>query len=135
MKCADYVNKYVGIPYKEHGRTEEGADCYGIVRMILQNEYGIPMPSYDDDYMDAIEKEALDRILDGRTDWAEVGSPEEGDVVILQTRVHFFHVGIMVNKTHFLNCRPTVGCVVEKLSSPFWQRKVRGFRRYSPGEE
>lgn len=135
MKAASWVNKYVGLPYKSHGRTEAGLDCFGAVRIILNNEYDIELPSYDTEYTDEVEQEVLDELIAGRTDWVRVDSPQEGDIVVMRIRKHFFHVGIMVNRSHFLNCRSKVGCVVEELSSRFWQPKIEGFYRHISRKE
>lgn len=45
MSCD--VETYVGLPYKHLGRTrEEGVDCYGLVRLVLQENCGITLPDY-----------------------------------------------------------------------------------------
>lgn len=135
MASALWTNKYVGIPYQAHGRTLRGADCYGLARIVLENEYGIKLPSYDSDYTESIEREALENILEGRNDWVRIASPQEGDIIILRARVNYFHVGIMVSPSRFLNCRPNVGSVVEELSSPFWSSKIEGFYRHTSQKE
>ena len=45
------VAKYVGIRYQSRGRSFDGCDCYGLVRLFYQAELGIELPEYH--YSDA----------------------------------------------------------------------------------
>jgi len=37
--------KYLGMPYKIKGRSIDGCDCYGFVRLVL-SDHGIQIPVY-----------------------------------------------------------------------------------------
>ena len=43
-------NKYIGLPYKENGRSTEGVDCWGLARLFYKHELGIELPSYTELY-------------------------------------------------------------------------------------
>ena len=49
-----WVNNYIGIPFVSGGRDKTGCDCYGLVRLILQNEYNIELPLLSGDYTNAL---------------------------------------------------------------------------------
>lgn len=40
-----WAAKYVGIPYKIGGDDLSGADCWGLVRLVLRAERGLEMPA------------------------------------------------------------------------------------------
>ena len=58
-----WVNKYVGIPFKSGGRTSDGCDCYGLVRMVLKNEYSLILPMLDGKYIDALDTETTKELF------------------------------------------------------------------------
>lgn len=43
-----WAEKYVGLPFVDGGRDWKGCDCWGLVKLILQTECGIEVPSYGD---------------------------------------------------------------------------------------
>lgn len=81
------VQDYLVIPYVENGRTEQGADCYGFVRVILQNELGIELPEFS--YVQ--DQTSLDEAIEG---FQEVDSPRDYDIVYMKGFNYLLHVGI-----------------------------------------
>lgn len=41
-----WVEKYLGIPFKERGLTREGCDCWGLVRLILLEQMDLHLPEH-----------------------------------------------------------------------------------------
>ena len=41
-----WANKYVGLPWAWKGRTSEGVDCYGLLRLVYRDERGIALPEH-----------------------------------------------------------------------------------------
>ena len=40
----EWAGQYVGIPYIDYGRDQIGADCWGLVRLILTEQCGLELP-------------------------------------------------------------------------------------------
>lgn len=43
---AEWINEYVGVPYKPGGATREGYDCWGLVRAVYREQLGIELPDW-----------------------------------------------------------------------------------------
>ena len=47
-----WLNKYIGVPYVPGGRDMDGADCYGLVKMIYRDGLGLDLPDWETDEID-----------------------------------------------------------------------------------
>ena len=43
----DWVNQYVGIEFVDGGSSLAGADCWGVLEMVLAQQFDITLPAYD----------------------------------------------------------------------------------------
>lgn len=89
---------YIGLPFKRGGRDRTGLDCWGLVRMVLQDRKGLVLPSYDHCDNEADTIKAAKR----GGDWIAVTSPQAFDVMVMLTPVAGFgvaplHVGVMLS--------------------------------------
>ena len=62
------VNRYVGVPWKVGGRSLEGADCWGLVMTIYDQEYNVKLNDFLDD-----EESPVVAI--------EIGGPKDGCLI------------------------------------------------------
>lgn len=98
----DWWEKYLDLPWKIGGRDRSGIDCWGLVRLVYQEECGLILPSWLDD------PHALDATVRGRSRafmahagefmklarWS--GEQRPFDIATLELRGHMWHVGILV---------------------------------------
>lgn len=42
------IEGFVGIRFKDGGRDRSGADCWGLVRLYLQETFGLTLPTYSE---------------------------------------------------------------------------------------
>jgi cell wall-associated NlpC family hydrolase len=128
----NWSNTYIGIPYADKGRSPDGADCWGLVRLV-QAHFGNYVPSYADQYFSADESAEVDAIIQGeKPRWEKVTRPNEGDVVLFAMGRNESHAGVHVEGTKFLHMAREDCAKIEDYNSPVWARRFRGFYRWKP---
>lgn len=128
------VSRYVGIPYADRGRTARGADCWGLVRLVYREQFGIELPSLDGRYASPTDSAGIAGAASDimRCDWTLIELPEPGDVALMTIAGRPFHVAIVIPGNKFLhNPSAPQGAVIESLSDPRWRRRVEGFYRHA----
>lgn len=123
---------YVGIPYLDKGRDRGGADCWGLVRMVLGDVFGMSLPDYNDTYRDGEDWPAIGAaVRAGLADgWRLTEHPRAGDLLILSIAKRPWHCAVMLNSLQFLHAAPGDSARVERLDSPQWARRIEGIYRH-----
>src|SRR6185295_4866417 len=44
-----WADDYVGLKFRRGGRDAGGVDCWGLVRLVLDEQAGVKLPRYDDE--------------------------------------------------------------------------------------
>lgn len=115
----EWVERYLGIPYLERGRTLDGCDCWGLVRLVLKERFGIELPSLDGSY-DHVDPELSARLINQTApavDARLVDTPCAGDVAVMRVRAATAHVGVFVSETHVLHTVRGRGPALETVKS------------------
>lgn len=91
------INKYIGIPWVRGGAEITGADCWGLVLMVLSDVYGVEVQNRKGCCAMGAE---LAQVIDeetGSSDWQEC-SYRDGAVAVMvdRTTKRPEHVGICV---------------------------------------
>ena len=123
--------KYIGIPYVEKGRDENGVDCWGLVRLVYKNELDIALPSFNTEYETSDNERLEELFAQYKEGWQSVDSPEVGDVVIFRIFGYESHIGVCVGDNNFLHVREGRDSVIESLNNAKWNRRITGFFKYS----
>ena len=127
-----WVKKYIGIPFISNGRTRDGCDCYGLVRLVLQNEYGIVLPELSDDYTNALNLKETTRLFTEKLPVLtveQVAEPEERAVVIITEHEQPSHIGIVAGNGYILHTGVRTGAVCQRASHPGLFGRVAGYYR------
>jgi hypothetical protein len=91
-----WVSKYVGIPFVDHGRSWQGVDCWGLVRLVYETECGILLPSYGEISAEDLTKVAKEVASESSQEpWHPVTKIQLFDVAVMHRRVAPVHVGIV----------------------------------------
>jgi cell wall-associated NlpC family hydrolase len=127
------VARYVGLPYRDHGRGPEAFDCWGLVRLVYLEVFKIELPSFVDGYLsaswDAEGVAAL--VVHERARWREVQDRREGDVVVIRMAARPRHVGLWLEGNRMLHTLAGHDSALESLESPKWARRIDGVYRYA----
>ena len=126
--------KYVGIPFVEMGRERDGLDCWGLVRLVYDEVWGIGLPTYLDGYSTLRDREAVSGLLTRGSEegcWNRVeGDRQQGDVLLFRVLNMPLHVGLVADGGRMLHCERFVGTVLERYGRPPWRDRLLGAYRY-----
>lgn len=129
----DWVSTYIGLPFKEHGRDRQGVDCWGLVRLVLGEQFAVHLPSYADGYGSTEDAEDIGRLVQGEMDpWRDIAQAEErpGDVVLMRLMNQPMHVGLVIGAGWMLHIEEGIDACLERYDSAKWRRRVLGIYRY-----
>ncbi len=137
----NYIQEYASIYkynninfpalYISNGRDFNGCDCYGLVRLILKNEFNKELPLLLNEYANSgdisITSKVMDKylpILSGK----QIDTPSVGDVCVFRYKGSPCHLGLYIGNNKVLHIlRKTGFSVCERLNSPFLKGRLEGF--------
>jgi murein DD-endopeptidase / murein LD-carboxypeptidase len=126
----EWVSDYLGIPFVPMGRTREGCDCYGLLRLIQIEHFGRMLPLYaDSEYFG--DKEEESRLIDEALPILgaiKVDEPGLGDIVLLHYEGINKHIGTFIN-WFILHTSPRKGVTFERLTSVHLRSRIEGYYR------
>lgn len=106
----DYVNEWLGTPYRYSGENKNGIDCSGLVCELYKSAYqkiltGSAKEIYEKS--DPVKKENL----------------KEGDLVFFKIKKgRISHVGIYLGSNKFAHASTSRGVIISDLDEPYYKR-------------
>ncbi|MBF0428889.1 MAG: C40 family peptidase [Magnetococcales bacterium] len=103
--------EYLGAPWVSGASGPESYDCWGLVRAVYRDRFGIKLPIVE-------VKEKIPSAV--RHDWRETKTPEDGDGVIMSTGTSPHHVGLFVvtpDGNYVLHSVEGAGVVLQSMSA------------------
>lgn len=130
-----WVASYIGIPFKAKGRDRDGADCWGLFRLLYLEQYGIELPLYLEGYegTDRADRKDVARLIASRPpEWRPVAAGDErlGDGIVLRMDGEEMHVGLVVARATMLHILEGINSTAERYDGPIWRQRVVGFHRW-----
>ena len=131
----EWVNKYIKIPFLEHGRTEEGSDCWGLIKVVYEKEHGIILPSLLE-YKDTKDRMSIASLVEAEktVQWKEVrqGEEKEFDVLIFRILNVPTHVGLVYKKGSMIHCEKGKGTYLTDYNKDYcWKKRLYGIFRHA----
>lgn len=123
-------SKYVGIPFVDKGRTIEGCDCWGLLRLVYSMELGVQLPTFSEEYESCRDTKTTWGSFNAHlADWEQVQTPVPLDGIFFNV-VRNPHVGIVVANNFFLHTTAsTQSSTIERLDSPIWRNRIVSYHR------
>lgn len=130
-----WVNDYIKTPFVDHGRSEEGCDCWGLVRLIYKKELSIELPSLLD-YKDTKDRVTISALVDSEKciKWCEIdhGKEKTFDVVVFKMLNVPTHVGLVYSKGSMIHCEKGKGTYLTDYNREHnWKKRLYGIFRYA----
>lgn len=124
------IDKYLGIPYLHRGRTLEGLDCWGFLKLVYA-DLGFKLFDIEDlEYEKVWGLRGRDYFRENyENDWEKAAEPQPLDAVLfLNSRGIANHAGVVFKNRKFIHC-PRQGVVVSRLDDEAWSKRIEGFYR------
>ncbi len=126
---APWASLYVGIPYEDRG-----VNCWGLVRRVYAEQFGIALPGYDQpgtDTMAVREIMAAERArIEAEAEWTPADPPSVGDVALFRRGTLPAHVGVLVAPSVMLHSQTGIGSALEDFTGPAWAPRLLGIFRH-----
>lgn len=135
-----WANRYLNIPFLPKGRTHMGVDCYGLVRLIYQEQLGIELPSYTEEYATIHDKVEIESAMRGEvgTRWKEIPlvAAKEFDGIIFRIAGYPTHFGLVLDSPRFIHAMRNEGqgeggrVTTNLFTSLLWRNRIVSAVRY-----
>lgn len=120
------LTELIGIPFLNGGRDRNGADCWGVTRIVWNDFYHKKLPDYKISCENAIAIE--NNINTQKPNWIRVEIPVEPCLVVMHFNSRFCnHTGTYIGDGQFIHTAEKMGVKIDELSHPYWKRHIEGF--------
>lgn len=129
-----WSDAFIGLPYVALGRSrDEGVDCWGLAKVIYQEELQISLPDYLG-YASIDEHEELAAVIAGATIsplWIPVsGNAVAFDIAVFRRGRLDTHVGIVVRHGLMIHIARDDCAKIESYRSGAWSHRLTGIYRH-----
>lgn len=130
MVCFDDFKKYIGIPYKKHGSSFGGCDCYGLVRLVYSTELNIKLPDYY--YTSPEDRAGVVTAIDKNIqDWQRIADPAPFEsVILININGWPLHMGFIISETEMLHTLRGHNTALETFTRYKWVTRIEGFYKW-----
>lgn len=125
-----WINRWVGIPYKECGRGPDGYDCLGLFLAIQKERFDRELPDPACTMLEAVKNNVVESLKPLARHIRVPGEVREGDALLFAVGQRTLHLGYAVSSYDMLHVEKYgLGSVVEKWNGGKWLPSFRGAYR------
>lgn len=111
----EYINQWIGTPYRRGGRSKNGVDCSGFTLNVYENVYEKHLVRSSADIL---------RVNCEKVDKKDL---KEGDLVFFWTRGQRSerpsHVGVYLKDGKFVHSSTSNGVIISSLNEPYYSKR------------
>ena len=130
---AHWTTRHIGLPWAERGRSRQGCDCYGLARIIYQEELGISLPDYLG-YASTEELGEIAALIDGAKQlpmWLPVTGPAVAfDLAVFRRGRLSTHIGVVVRRGLMIHMADEDCAKIEDYAGGRWSYRLTGHFRH-----
>ena len=133
MPVPIWAAHYIGLPFMTRGRDHKGVDCWGLVRLVMAEQFGVALPSFTDEYDHTCNQVKISALVAREVPrWRSIPLGEEvlGDVAVLRVRGAPMHVGMVMGDGLMLHAEKGIDSTLERYTAARWSQRIAGFYRY-----
>lgn len=127
---AAWAKNYIGIPFVSGGRTRDGVDCYGLVRLVWKEQFEYELPLLSNQYENALATNQTNPLVNKYKPLL-VGTrkkvPELGNLVVILNGGLPTHLAIYAGDNYILHTVKKVGTVLQRLSDYDLKNRIEGY--------
>ncbi|WP_345993769.1 hypothetical protein [Sulfurimonas sp. HSL-1716] len=127
------MTRFIGIPYKDRGRTFTGADCYGVLVLWYEHILGINIPDVAVDTSD-VRGSFTQYLHEISSRWERIDAPEPNCAVAMAMNEEHpklvTHFGVMIDYKTMLHSHRGAHSHIVKVDSPLVKNIIKGFYRW-----
>ncbi|MBI3441730.1 MAG: C40 family peptidase [Proteobacteria bacterium] len=133
MPVPFWAGHYIGLPFMDHGRDRSGLDCWGLVRLVMAEQFCLALPSYLHEYQRTTQVDKISALIERESPkWKAIPLGKElcGDVAVLRVRGRPMHVGMVLGDQQMLHIELGINSALERYVGARWAERLAGFYRY-----
>ena len=120
------AEKYVGIPYAEHGRDTFGVDCYGLFRLFYLQEFDILLPDFQyTEYTTATHARIIQQNMLSVVHQIAESDAVPGDAVLLAYGGSISHIALYLGHDAILHASRSMNAKISRLTDMEGIRTLR----------
>jgi len=124
-------SQFIGIPFVDKGHTVDGADCYGLIRLIYKESKAIDIPEFSSSCKDT-KRIFADYLKQISEHWYSVTDLQAYDVIAMAYDVNHprivQHFAVYIGNGMIIHSLDGVGSFIAKLSD--FKSYIKGTYRW-----
>ena len=129
------MDEFIGIPFKDRGRTEDSLDCWGLVMIFYKKKLNINLPDFPISANDPLSVINAMGVSIDKGEWVKTEKTKFGSVVAMSLYPKALnsinHVGIYVGEDRFLHSIMDQRSALCRISDAYWSRRIKGFYNWA----